>query len=56
MATLAAAHTVAMWDHLCRLPEGPPVLMAGDVPLARLRPSPAFALLAPEPSAFSASA
>ena len=56
MATLAAAHTVAMWDYLRTAPAGAPVLMAGDVPLARLRPSPAFALLALEPSAFSASA
>jgi saccharopine dehydrogenase-like NADP-dependent oxidoreductase len=56
MATLAAAHVVAMWDYLRTTPEAGPVLMAGDVPLACLQASPAFALLAPEPPIHSASA
>ncbi|WP_353475576.1 saccharopine dehydrogenase C-terminal domain-containing protein (plasmid) [Salipiger sp. H15] len=56
MATLAAAHVIATWDHLRTAPGEVPVLMPGDVPLARLQQSPAFAFLAPEAAAASRSA
>ena len=52
MATLAAAHTVAMLDHMQSGAAIGPVLMPGDVSLDDLRRSPAFALLeqaAPHP-------
>ncbi|MCE5974965.1 saccharopine dehydrogenase NADP-binding domain-containing protein [Sinirhodobacter sp. WL0062] len=45
MATLAAAHTVAMLDHMQSSAAIGPVLMPGDTSLDDLRRSPAFALL-----------